>query len=214
MIGVRHQGEVTRHTTRLPVSGPRLRLASVRVWPWLVILVFTGSFHLYRGAPFDGAVYLLVALALTLDASGVFPVMRRVAARRRHPLILIPAALLCWIVLVFTPRHGIADGVVVVAIGATVLMLAWPDPAPGGAPDHGDRRLLTRSAVLWATAGILGCLWELGAFFLGQASPTAAFDFPPLSTLVGPLLDEPLGRSVLVTLWLVGGFALLRRGEP
>lgn len=200
----------------MPAHGAAARLTSFGVWPWLVVLAFTGCFHLYRNAPIDGVVYLLVGLALTLDALGVLPVVRRTAARAGHPLVLIPAAAACGIVLVFAPRHSIADGIVVTAIGATVLVLAWPDPAPGRPRDEAggeDARLLRRSAALWASAGILGCLWELGAFFLGRSSPTAEYDFPPLSTLVGPLLDEPLGRAVLVALWLLGGWALLRRGE-
>ena len=212
VVAVRREREETTHPEAAS-SAPRPRLRSLTVWPWLVVLAFTGCFHLYRGAPIDGVVYLLVALALALDASGVLPTVSRASSPAARPLVLIPAAALCGVVLVFAPRHSVADGIVVVAIGATVLALAWPDRSPAsGTGAELDGRALRRSAVLWATASILGCLWELGAFFLGQSSPTAEYDFPPLSTLVGPLLDEPLGRAVLVTLWLLGGFALLRRG--
>jgi hypothetical protein len=108
--------------------------------------------------------------------------------------------------------------VIVVGIGLSIIPFAWPNHASSSTdasvarPDT-PSRAIKRAAVLWSILGVSLCLWELGSFFLGMPSPTAEYAHPPLSDLIGPLLDDPFGRAVGAALWLLGGAALLRRGR-
>jgi hypothetical protein len=70
---------------------------------------------------------------------------------------------------------------------------------------------MRRAATLWACVGIAVCLWELTMFFLGAYVDRYAF--PALSDLLDPLLDRPIGRILFAAAWLVGGVALMRRGQ-
>lgn len=179
--------------------------------PWTLILVITGLFQVFRGAPIDGAFFLVVALVLVMDAlgwvSGPDQVQHNLI-RHRHS-VMIGAAAVLGALLVIAPRHGIVEGIIVGAIGISVLFFAWPS--------HGDTGAsavpLRRSAILWSVIGVVCCLWEVTSFLLGLPSPDAQFTHPSISLLLDPVLDTPEGRIGFTALWLLGGIALLRRGR-
>jgi hypothetical protein len=180
-------------------------------WPvaaWVAILILTGGFQIYRGAPVDGAVFLAMAGALILDLAGILPEPRTTEWRPSR-IILIGVLGAAAVVLALTPRHGIGDGIAIAISGILVFLVAWPQrAAPAGSAWTPRMR---RTATLWAGVGIAICLWELTMFFLGAYVDRNAF--PALSDLLDPLLDQPIGRILFAAGWLVGGVALLRRGQ-
>ena len=182
-------------------------------WPtaaWITILLLTGGFQIYRGAPVDGGVFLAMAVALILDLTGILPAPRT-GEWRPSRIILICVLGAAALVLALTPRHGIGDGVAIAVSGILVFLVAWPQhdiDATGGSAWTPRMR---RAATLWASVGIAVCLWELTMYFLGTY--VDRYGFPALSDLLNPLLDNPIGRILFAAAWLVGGVALMRRGH-
>lgn len=174
--------------------------------PWTAVLVATGVFHLFRGAPIDGVLFLGVAAVLVADALGWLRVHGTVQPRLGW---LLGVAAVLGTLMVLAPRHGVVEGLVVSAIGLCVLLVTWNPPR-----EPRPRTVaLRRSAILFTTAGVLGCLWEVSAFLLGLPSEAAKLDHPSVSLLLDPFLDTIEGRIVFTALWLLVGIWLLRRGR-
>jgi hypothetical protein len=187
------------------------RSVKVTVAAWILILILTGGFQFYRGAIADGIVFLAMAVALIVGKTGI---LRRLDGQALRPRRLVVAIVLAIdaVVLVFTPRHGIGDGIVIAVTGVLVFLVAWPnETATDPTPEPWSTRL-TRAAIAWAILGILFCVWELAMYFLGygQDGRTA---FPALSDILDPALNNPIGRVLGVAAWLAGGIALTRRGR-
>lgn len=70
------------------------------------------------------------------------------------------------------------------------------------APDHLDGR----GTAAWAAVLVLFGIWELYADLRGSTP-----DHPTLSILMGPLLADPLHRTVGYILWLALGVWVVRR---
>ena len=174
--------------------------------PWTVILVLTGLFQLFRGAPIDAALFLGVAAVLIADEFGLV-VLPRVATPRLW--VLAVAATLLGTLMVLAPRHSLVEGLIVSAIGLSVLLLAWPDHGGSSAA----RAPLRRAAILWSAVGVTAALIEVTSFLLGIPSEEAKFAHPSISLLLDPALDTIEGRVLFTALWLVAGIALLRRGH-
>jgi hypothetical protein len=173
--------------------------------PWTLILVITGLFQLFRGAPIDAAFFLAVAALLLADAAGW---LRLSGPARPRAAWLLLAAIPLAVALVIAPRHGVAEGLIVSAIGLTVLIFAW------GSPDAAARSMsppVRRAAILWGVVGVVCCLWEVVSFLLGLPSAEAAIAHPSISELFDPLLDSFEGRAAFTVLWLLLGVSLLRR---
>lgn len=186
-------------------TGPRTLLRRL-ARPWTVILVATGLFQVFRGAPIDGAFFLVVAAVLVADEFG-FVTLPGVAAPRRW--VLGVAAAVLGTLMVLAPRHGLVEGLVVSAIGLSVLLFAWPDHDGTTA----TRAPLRRAGILWSVVAVAACVIELASFLLGVPSEAAKFAHPSVSLLLDPALDTIEGRVVFTALWLVVGIALLRRGR-
>jgi hypothetical protein len=174
---------------------------------WIVILVLTGGFQIYRAAPVDGAVFLAMAAALVIDLTGILPPFR---SREWRPsrIILVGVLAAAAAVLALTPRHGMADGIVLLVSGILVFLIAWPAHET---EEHPWTPRMRRTATLWAIVGIAVCLWELTMYFLGTYVDRHAF--PALSDLMDPLLGHTVGRILFAVAWLLGGVALARRGR-
>lgn len=188
----------------------RQRLALRRLArPWTIILVITGLFQVFRGAPIDGAFFLAVAVVLLADEFGlvVLPAVGPPFGRVGRSILAGVAAVL-GALMVLAPRHGLVEGLIVSAIGLTVLLFAWPDPRPADAAPAS----LRRAGILWAIIAVAVCLIEVVSFLLGVPSEAAKFAHPSISLLLDPALDTIEGRIVFTALWLVVGIALLRRG--
>ena len=186
----------------------RLRLVAAA---WIAILVFTGAFQLYRHAFADAAIFIALAAALVVGETGILSRLDGWAIRPRR-IAVATALAIDAIVLVFTPRHGYADGIVLAISGVLVFIVAWPN---GSASDQAKQPWsprLTRAALAWTILGIAFCIWELAMYFLGYGAEGRT-DFPALSDILDPILDNPVGRVIGVAAWLAGGVALTRRGR-
>ncbi|WP_349897598.1 hypothetical protein [Parafrigoribacterium soli] len=184
--------------------------------PWTLILVTTGLFQLFRGAPIDAAFFLCIAALLLADALGW---LRVSGAARPRAAWLLAAGIPLTIALVLAPRHSVVEGIIVSAIGLTVLVFAWGSAAgPTGTttevtstPRTTMSPAVRRAAILWSTVGVVCCLWEVTSFLLGLPSPAAANAHPSISELFDPMLDSFEGRAAFTVLWLLLGVSLLRR---
>jgi hypothetical protein len=172
--------------------------------PWwlsapFLIIVIAGCFHLGRGAPVDGIVFLATAVALA-----VAEVRRPAPPREREiPAATVLAAIpLGWAISMWQP--GTVPLAVAVALtGPPMLYLAL---ARGG---HGPR---TDAGVWWpwAAVGVAICLWELTAFLQQSDAATANPDHPTLSAILEPLFVHDPGRGVMIICWLAAGVVLAR----
>ncbi|MEN2741834.1 hypothetical protein ABCS02_28950 [Microbacterium sp. X-17] len=182
---------------------------------WIGVLVITAVFHAVRGAPVDSGIYVAGAAVLTLDALGWLrvplrmPAARDTVSRRVLAGTLIAVASLT---LGFTQLYSPADTAIVVGLGVLLLPVAWADRSrpETGSPGSAVRR----AAILWSIVLVAGCLWEIGVFFLGRDLSGSTTAYPALSDLLDPVLAWPPARVLLVACWLLGGYALLRRGRP
>ena len=186
----------------------RLRLVSAA---WIAILVLTGAFQLYRQAFADSAVFIALAAALVVGETGILSRLDGRAIRPRRIAITVAGAIDA-IVLVFTPRHGYADGIVLAISGVLVFIVAWPNESTTDKAKQLWSLRLTRTALAWTILGIAFCIWELAMYFLGYGAEGRT-DFPALSDILDPVLDNPIGRVIGVAAWLAGGVALTRRGR-
>ncbi len=181
------------------------------VTPWTLILIITGLFQVFRGAPIDGAFFLGIGAVLIADAAGL---MHLAGTGQPRLVVLLCAAAVLGTLMAFAPRHGIVEGVIVAGVGLSVLVFAWRAPAeslavePGVMPDT-----VRRGAILWSVLGVAVCVWEVGSFLLGLPSLEAAYKHPSISVLLDPLVGTAFGRIVFIAAWLLGGIALLRRGR-
>lgn len=95
------------------------------------------------------------------------------------------------------PLGGAAGGTI---IGAVIVFRWQARMTPG----------LRWLGIAWAAAFVVGCIWELSQFIIGNVDPgRSAY---ALSDLIDPLLDSLPGKVVFVAAWLAGGVLLLRRG--
>ncbi|GAA1443859.1 hypothetical protein GCM10009617_19260 [Leifsonia poae] len=192
------------------------------------MLLFTGAFHVLRGAPVDAWIFFGVAILVTLESLGWLrvPLSARADRTARGRPIAVAGALIATLVAVLavSPLYGGADTAIVVGLGLVLLPIAWaappsspPSSAPSSAPSSttasAEPARIKRAAIVWSVIIAAGCAWEITAFLLGRNSPGGSTQFPALSDLVDPLLADPFGRTALVALWLVGGYALIRRGR-
>lgn len=178
-------------------------------WVWIGVLVLTGAFQFFRGAPIDGGVFALAALALTLETLGA---LRQGAVTRAYGRRTLWWGAGAAGLLLITVPGGPGASVVILLVGLAVLPVAWP---PLGARDGSppSRRAIRRTAVAWAVVAVLVCLWEVGAYFLALPSPAADRAHPTISVLVEPLVAFPVGHTIAIVLWLAGGIALIRLGR-
>lgn len=164
--------------------------------PFLII-VTAGCFHIARGAPLDGAIFLGTAAALAVAElrdpipapAGNLPKSAALAA--------VPAG---WVISTWQP--GTAPVAVAVAVaGPPMLLLALT---------AGAERSDVGTWWPWAAVGVAICLWEL-ASFLQQSDPaTPNPDHPTLSAILEPLFDHNPGRAAITITWLAAGVLLAR----
>lgn len=197
------------------VQGEQVKVrTSVRITiaAWILILILTGGFQLYRGdAIADALVFLTMAVALIVGETGI---LRGLDGHALKPRRLVVGIILGAdaLVLVLTPRHGIFDGIAIAVTGVLVFLVAWPNDAPSeDAPDPWTPRL-KRAAIAWAILGIAFCVWELAMYFLGYGQDGRTM-YPALSDILDPVLDNPFGRVLGAAAWLAGGVALMKRGR-
>jgi hypothetical protein len=170
------------------------------------ILLIAGGFHLYRGVPEEAVVFCAAGLAVAADGMGWLPHPRTRRPRLPGPTMSLLLGGLGAIALSVLQIRGNAETLVVATIGAAAVALAWwqPDEPVPGRPEGS-----APTAWAWAGIGLALCLSQLTVYLLADP-PRREFDYPTLTYLWQPIVDQPGWRAVLLTLWLILGFALLR----
>jgi hypothetical protein len=202
------------------------RGAKTRWWlsrPFLIIVV-AGCFHLGRGAPVDGVLFLATAAALAIAElrrpapplpapTPPRPAPGRAAPRPREiPAAAVLASVpLGWAVSLWQPGT-LPVAVVVAATGPPMLYLALTrDGQSGQGADgsHGERAG-AGAWWPWAAVGVAICLWELSSFLQQSDAATANPDHPTLSAILEPIILHNPGRGLMIICWLAAGVVLAR----
>lgn len=199
-----------REVVNVPSAGehPVARRGPVR-WPAAVsgaILILTGCFHLYRGVPIEAVVFCGAGVAVVMNGMGWLPNPRSWSPPLPGPVRSVLLVGVGVLVIGMLPVKGIVETVVLAAIGATVMAVGWcqPDTSTPVTPDG-----LRRTAYSWAVAGLCLCLTELFVYLLADP-PLREDEYPTLTYLLQPFVDQTVWRAVLLALWLAAGLALLR----
>ena len=186
------------------VSKPRWSLSS---FLWVAVLTIMASFQTWRGAYVDGILFYSLVAVLVIDrlTGGRIRIMKQPIVATKVVTLGITGTLA--LILVLAPRHGWVDLVTMVAIGVVVLILAW-EPAP--AKRQLPLKAIKRSALVWAILGVGLCLWEALAFIFSVTMPNGDLNYPTISVLLDPFVENTWGRLFFVGLWLAAGLALLK----
>jgi hypothetical protein len=176
--------------------------ATTRPWwrtkPFLIIVV-AGLFHLGRGAPVDGIVFLATAAALAAAELG-----RPTPPRPRDvpPAVALAAVPVGAAIAMWQP----ATTPVAVAVAVTGPPMLYLALTKGGDADH------TNAGTWWpwAAAGVAVCLWELTSFLQQSDPATANPDHPTLSAILEPVFAHNPGRTAMIIVWLAAGVYLAR----
>ncbi|MBK5237676.1 MAG: hypothetical protein JJE28_01040 [Actinomycetales bacterium] len=174
---------------------------------WTVVLGIMSAFQLWRGAYTDGVLFGLLVGMLVVDTTtgGRIRILSGPVVAPRWIVLAITVPL--GVVLVMAPRHSFIDWLAVVAVGVTVLVMAWgltPVEAPA------DKLPLRKSALLWSVLGVGFCVWEALAFVVGTVNGDAFDNYPTVSVIMDPVLESGVGRTIFVALWLGAGLVLTR----
>jgi hypothetical protein len=191
----------------------------------IVIFVLAGTFDLLSGDRLiDGAVLLAVALALGWDAVRRPPAERRAdevadagedsmrsargrAVQWRSPLLVLGGVVYAVLAAAFI-RYSLPATLAVWAPAAAGVAVAWRRPVTGGSD---PAPVPAAGAVAWAVVFVTLALWELAALLLQPSLTTDSWAHPTISVLLDPILATHLGRAVVLSLWLLSGWWLLRR---
>ncbi|MDH6422989.1 hypothetical protein [Aurantimicrobium minutum] len=186
------------------VSGPRWSLSSIL---WIVVLTIMASFQTWWGAYVDGILFFVLAAMLVVDrlTGGKIVILKGPIVAPKVITIGITGVL--GAVLVLAPRHSWIDLALFIAIGVTVLIVAWE---PALERVQRPRKAMLRSMWFWSMAAVLLCLWEATAFILSVTMPNGNENFPTISVLLDPFVENHWGRLVFVGLWIAAGYGLLR----
>jgi hypothetical protein len=174
---------------------------------WICFLAIMAGFQTWRGAYVDGILFFALVAMLILDrlTAGRIVIIKRPFIAPKAVTLAITGTL--GVVLVVAPRHSWVDLAVFIAIGVTVLLVAW-EPAPERV--QRPHKSYVRSMWMWSMLAVALCLWEATAFVLSVSVPGGSEDFPTISVLLDPFVENTWGRLVFVGLWLAAGYGLLR----
>ena len=174
---------------------------------WIAVLTIMASFQTWRGAYVDGVLFYALVVMLIVDrlTGGRIRILKQPIVAPKIVTLGITGTLA--LILVVAPRHGWVDLVTMVAIGVVVLILAW-EPAPAKA--ELPAIAIKHSALTWSILGVGLCVWEALAFIFSVTMPDGDENYPTVSVLLDPMVENIWGRIFFVGLWLAGGLGLLR----
>lgn len=184
------------------------RQALRRAAPWVAIAVLIAVTQVIRTQWAAAGLFLIVAVALAVDAAGGSP--RRSVRWRPGRLATAIIVLVAGVVLCLAPRYSTLMGVGLTAVGLLALPFAWADPDVKPAVAQGSDRAMRRSALAWALTLVVVCVCELATFVFGRVAPQESAEFPSISMVVDPFLHQPWPRAVFILGWLAVGLLLVR----
>ena len=187
-------------------------------WPALPcgagILVCAGAFHVYRGEPAEGVVFigsgiLLVGTEAMSRRRPEHPPGRPAAALRLRPqwsLLAIAVMIAATVTLGVLPLYSVGSTILVGVGGLATVILGWAAPARR----HRSEKPVgvSRTALAWIVVGLALAVAELLLYFLGTARSLQA-DYPALSDLIEPTETDTAGRLIFAALWMLTGWLLL-----
>lgn len=177
-----------------------------RVSPWIPILALISVWHNWRSVNADTWIFGVPTVILLLDALH-FNVIKPHERRHYKPALMQAIGIGLWVVLAFSPRHGDIDRWVLGLLGLVSFYLIWTI-------DVGRRPKVTplhkRANIAWSVAIVVFCIVEFTAYMFAISPNGGDIKYPTLSVLLDPLLNQTPSRAVLVLLWLLLGFKLLR----
>jgi len=173
--------------------------------PWVWVFLVTTSLQVFRGSPIDTLIFGSSTLIIWLDAAGFLKKSLQERPKVSNALIVI-VMLMLGLSLSFFPRHTYLHGAIMFAILPVVLFLVWhKDRGPKEKADP----VMARTKNVWKVLSLLLCVWEFAANIQGQLEHSLT-THPTMSVLIDPFLDETIGQTVFVVLWLFLGLGLLR----
>lgn len=173
--------------------------------PWVWVFLVTTSLQVFRGSPIDTLIFGGSTLVVWLDAAGFFKRNLRDRPKVRNSLIAV-VMLVLGIALSFFPRHTYFHGAVMIAVLPVSLYLVWHrDHGPKEKPD----KIMARTKMVWMIFCLLVCVWEFAANIQGQLE-NSLYTHPTISILLDPMMDNTVGQTIFVVLWLFLGVGLLR----
>lgn len=187
----------------------QLRVVWASFNPWVLIFVGTAIFHSWRGSVEDILIFGGSALLILSQVAG----LTRFGFREQpqiSPFVIGAVVIASALALYFSERHGIVNLItLLILIPIGIVLLLYVDKQ-NQLPPSGPVR---RSRLVWATWAISFALVELIAY-LGSKFSGDLEQFPTISVLLDPVLDDPLGRATFIALWLICGvylFGIRRR---
>jgi hypothetical protein len=180
--------------------------------PVIVILLLAGIFDGLAGNPVHAIVLISVALFLTSGVDVPVRVEERSEAAETaedgHPFAALAIAVIYAVAMGAFERYSWPATLAVIVPGAVGLMMAFrtarnPGPEPPPIGRHG--------AVAWASLFVALGIFELVNLLLQPDLATGSYAHPTISTLLDPILAMHTGRSVLLFVWLLLGWYLVKR---
>jgi hypothetical protein len=182
----------------------------------VVILVLAGTFDWLSGNGLHSLVLFSAAMALTWDGAttrertGASTVATEVRSTSglAPTLVFVALAVPYALAVGGFARYSWPATLAVLIPGAVAIALAWRGPLrPGPVPP----RLHPAGVVAWASLFVAASLWELTSLLLQPSFTTDSYDHPTISVMMDPALGHHPGRTILLFVWLVGGWFLVQR---
>lgn len=173
--------------------------------PWVWVFLVTTSLQVFRGSPIDTLIFGSSTLVVWLDAAGFFKKSLQERPKVSNALIAI-VMLVLGLSLSFFPRHTYLHGSIMIGILPVALYLVWhKDHGPKDKPD----KMMARTKLVWMILSLTLCVWEFAANIQGQLE-NSLYTHPTISVLIDPFLDQTVGQTVFVVLWLFMGVGIMR----
>lgn len=192
------------------VDGDAGRLRTLLGEPTLPILLLATIAMLRRGYLPDILIFGGTAVLVVVDAGrwGGRRTSAEPAEAASRRWLTATALLVAAAAMAALPRTSHALDLSCAVAGVVALGLAW-QPGPAGSAER--HAAVPRRWWVWPVLGVLLALVELWSFLLRPQPLVDDPDHPELSTLVEPLLDGQLARTLFLWAWLLVGWWLLRR---
>jgi hypothetical protein len=107
------------------------------------VLILAGIFHVYRGVPGEGVLFVAVGLAIAADSAGWLPSPRSRVVRLPGPTVSFAVAVVVAAALAMLTPHGAVETVVLVVIGVAAIVIGWLQPVRPGGPSQFSGELST-----------------------------------------------------------------------
>jgi hypothetical protein len=171
--------------------------------PWLPYILTTFVFQVIRGAVVDSVIFGVASLLLIADWKRVIP--WELPERPKYRTWMVATGMVfSAIVLYVSPRASLADAVLLIVMAPIAITLVYYR-------DHGplpkSDSAMKLSVRLWMLVVVSMALFEMFAFMWASVYRDDKH-FPTISVIVNPVLNNSVGRTVFLVLWMLAGASL------